>query len=144
VIAVDGATIYLDDGKAFEFSLYGDCCRSSSNFTPEGLEAFRELIGTTILRVEDRAAPREGLADAPTAGEDQARERRLIEKYPPLEYDRWHFVVFRTNKGHVTIDWRNESNGYYDGGCSLVEAAPLEPVVQDALLEGKSPAVKPK
>lgn len=31
----------------------------------------------------------------------------------------WYFLVFFTSGGHVTIDWRNDSNGYYAGTICL-------------------------
>lgn len=124
VIAVDGATVFLEDGRAFMFDLDGDCC-SSSDYTPEGLAAFAELPGATIASIEERNG-------TSTDG--------LEEKYPASDVDSWHFLVITTNKGHVTIDWRNSSNGYYDGTCFLVEAKPLHPVVNDAILEGRGVA----
>ncbi len=126
VIAVDGAKIYLDSGEAFEFVLDGDCC-SHSDFTEDGLDAFLELIGAVILACEEREPLEPG------------REEKVNAKYPKGDVLSWHFLVFTTDKGHVTIDWRNDSNGYYDGSCSLQEIEPLDPVTSDALLEGMSP-----
>lgn len=31
---------------------------------------------------------------------------------------RWAFLVFETDRGHATIDWRNDSNGYYSGNVA--------------------------
>ena len=124
VISVNGATIYLADGRAFEFVLEGDCC-SSSEYTPEGLAAFAELLGRTITDVEERT--------------DSSREQEMREKYGEVESDKWHFLVFTTDRGHITIDWRNISNGYYDGTCGLVERE-LTPWAHDAAViavEGK-------
>lgn len=132
VLAVDGETLYLDDGKAWRFRLEGDCC-SSSSFTDEGLAAFSELAGRTIVEATERTDSR--LEDW------AAREAALVEKYPPGDVDSWHFLVFVTDKGHVTVDWRNESNGYYDGTLEMDAADPLPPVVQDALLEGRPDAI---
>ncbi len=121
VIAVEESTLFLEDGGAFRFDLEGDCC-STSSFTAEGLAAFGELVGATIASVEDRG--------------DEEREAVCSEKYPASDVDSWHFLVFTTDKGHVTVDWRNESNGYYDGTCIMVQAKPMNPVRHDAILEG--------
>ncbi len=126
VIAVDGSTLHLDNGAAFFFDLDGDCC-STSSYTPEGLEAFRELLGHTINNVEERpdrwVAP--GSIEIAAVEDWAAREATLVEKYPPGDVDSWHFLVFTTEAGHVTVDWRNESNGYYDGSVIVREADPL-------------------
>lgn len=125
--------LYLDTGKAWRFDLFGDCC-SVSEYTPEGLAAFQELLGAEIRGVEDRCA--EIRMDQSAGREDlTARETKLIEKYPPEDHDSWHFLVFITDRGHVTIDWRNMSNGYYDGNVSIFEAEPLPPPLHDAALE---------
>ena len=92
---LDFVKLILDEGVA-RFNLFGDCC-SVSYFT-DPKNQFGELIGATILNVEERyndIAP----AD-PELNDDQVS---------------WHFLVFTTNRGHITVDWRNDSNGYYDG-----------------------------
>lgn len=109
-------TLYLDSGKAVGIGLEGDCC-SSSYFTPEGFAAFEELRGSTILGVEERSGETE---TAP--GGDDTRA--------------WHFLVFETSRGHVTIDWHNDSNGYYDGYIVFFKPEPLHPVAHDCACEG--------
>lgn len=79
----------FEDGRKLTLYLDADCC-SNSYFTD--LKQFDELIGATIQEVEER--------DGDTTNDGETA---------------WHFLVFTTNKGHVTIDWRNDSNGYYDG-----------------------------
>ncbi len=91
-------TLYTSDGSAYSLTLDGDCC-SRSYFTPEALQELKSLEGSTILEVDDRAGPsKDGLPE--TDGSNDVS---------------WHFLVFVTDKGHVTVDWRNDSNGYYDG-----------------------------
>lgn len=102
VKSVDGAKITLENGARYQFNLYGDCC-SRSEYTNEGFEAFKELEGAKIVEIEDR----DGESDTPS---------KTIEDG---EDDKWHFLVVKTDKGHVTIDWRNASNGYYDGNIAL-------------------------
>lgn len=96
VISVHGTDLVLSNGMTLRCEVEGDCC-SRSYFTEE--DQFKELEGAIIHDVEERhGKSHDGLNDAPDA-----------------DCTRWHFLVFTTNRGHVTIDWRNESNGYYDG-----------------------------
>ena len=90
-------TILFEDGRRLKLQLVtDDPCRSDSSFYTDESQ-FRELIGSTILSIEERSncEPR-----APG---------------PPEDNTEWHFLVFTTDSGHVTIDWRNDSNGFYDG-----------------------------
>lgn len=98
VVKTRGETLYLDDGNKLHLELYGECC-SQSFFTD--LKQFEELEGAKILNIEER----EGQSD-----------NNLPE--PEGDVISWHFLVFTTDKGHVTIDWHNESNGYYDGSLT--------------------------
>lgn len=83
----------LSDGRKLELSLDADCC-SNSYFTD--VTQFAELAGRTILEAEERDG-------------DGFEEKNSGNSIRP------HFLVFKTDGGHVTIDWRNASNGYYDG-----------------------------
>lgn len=87
----DRVDLTLDDGRTLALELQADCC-SRSYFAD--LKQFEELVGSTILDAEEREGP------------DTENDGDVM---------RWHFLVLKTDKGHVTIDWRNESNGYYDG-----------------------------
>lgn len=80
--------------------LTGDCC-SESYFTDP--DQFRELFGQTILDVEERRDEYVPKGAAPSRQEETE----------------WAFLVFTTSAGHVTIDWRNDSNGYYGGSVVL-------------------------
>ena len=104
VIDVIDTTLILDDGSRAVFALDADCC-SASYFT-DGAQ-FAELRGATIQSVEERDEDSESAAN-----------KAVTTAVTTGGYDvctKWHFLVFVTDKGHVTIDWRNESNGYYDG-----------------------------
>lgn len=92
-------TLHMSDGLVIELELTADCC-SSSEFTD--IAQFKELEGATILNVEDRDGKSDNNPPDPTDADVLS----------------WHFLVFTTSKGHVTIDWRNDSNGYYDGSVA--------------------------
>jgi hypothetical protein len=97
--------LVFEDGRKLILALDGDCCSSSYYSDPE---QFDELIGTTIQEIEEVSGKsHEGLPD--NDGLDSCTL--------------WSFLKFTTNKGHVTIDWRNDSNGYYSGSVAprLVE-----------------------
>lgn len=104
---VDGSQLFFEDGASIQFRLTGDCC-SSSEWTKE--EQFKELVGAKILSAENRS----GRSDTGVA--------------EPENHDvlSWHFLVFTTDKGHVTIDWHNDSNGYYDGDLLWEMRTPAE------------------
>jgi hypothetical protein len=93
-------TLLLEDGRRVRMTLTGDCCSSSSFTEPK---QFQELVGATILEAEDRDGQSDNNLPEPEGSD-------VIS---------WHFLVFKTNKGHVTIDWHNDSNGYYDGNLSV-------------------------
>lgn len=92
--------LVLEDGRRVYLTLEGDCC-STSHFTDP--KQFQDLVGTTIHTVEDR--------------EGQSHNN-LPEPEGACSIS-WHFLVFTTSAGHVTIDWHNDSNGYYDGSLSV-------------------------
>jgi len=103
--------VKMTDGSSARFDLEGDCC-SNSFFTD--VKEFDELIGSVIQSVEQRSDLTPKTPERPGG--------RLVCR--GADCTSWHFLVFTTNKGHVTIDWRNESNGYYDGCCYLKVSAP--------------------
>lgn len=96
----DGVYLIFEDGAGLGLSLEGDCC-SYSFFTDP--KQFMELKGTVIREIEERDGESVFGLDA------SARATECVDDIS------WHFLVFVTNHGHVTIDWRNDSNGYYDG-----------------------------
>lgn len=97
VVAVGSdATIHLRDGRTIEYQLDGECC-SKSYFADE--KQFHELKGRRLRNFEFR----DGVG--------------VRDDYPH-DGVKTHFLVFTTDEGHATIDWRNESNGYYDGRCA--------------------------
>jgi hypothetical protein len=98
VIDAGAVSLVLDNGQVLQIDLEGDCC-SSSYFAD--VKQFDELKGATIQSIEER----DEASSTPLAKPEDDNDSSVS----------WHFLVFTTDKGHVTIDWRNDSNGYYDG-----------------------------
>lgn len=88
----ESVVLRFDDGTAVRLWLTADCC-SKSYFTDP--TQFQEVVGREILDIEERLG--EGFEDS---------DSDVVKP---------HFLIITTDQGHVTIDWRNESNGYYDG-----------------------------
>lgn len=92
------------DNQALRFDVEGaepivartedDCC---SYTWVESLDNVDALIGGTVAAVED--------IDMPELGYDH-------EEYDVLAF---YGCRITTDKGHCTIDYRNDSNGYYGG-----------------------------
>ena len=99
---LDAVVLVFDNGQRVSADLHGDCC-SSSSFTDA--KQFDELVGARIRSVEEREGGEVGRGEW-----DDVRKS--------------HFLVFVTDKGHVTIDWHNDSNGYYDGWVEWREVTP--------------------
>jgi hypothetical protein len=85
---------------SFTVEVAGSCC--SESYFPDPKQ-FYELVGHTINTAECR----DGYST------DTSKEEAA--KSCTQEDTDWHFLVFTTDKGHTTIDWRNDSNGYYTG-----------------------------
>lgn len=83
-------TLFFTDGSSLRLTLDADCC-SYSYFTEDALEEAKHLAGE-IRAIEDRFNEEDGTHE-----------------------NKYYFLTFVTSKGHVTLDWRNESNGYYGG-----------------------------
>jgi len=109
VLAVNGlkagseaADFLLSDGSIFEMAYYPECCASCSilemDCTPE------DFIDQEILNAEEVGG---GETPAPDS------------EYAPESYT-WTFMKFTTSKGHFTIRWYGESNGYYSETPSCV------------------------
>jgi hypothetical protein len=98
VVATPTAAQIVSESVTLRLTLDAGCC-SESFFTSPA--QFNELVGSTVLAVEERSSRADG---AQPVGEDCTQDCMS-----------WHFLVFVTDLGHITIDWRNDSNGYYDG-----------------------------
>lgn len=89
-------------GKFCELQLSGGCC-SRSFFEDNGVRDAVSLVGQELVSV----------ITAASAIQD-------IENHDECDVRRYHAVKIRTNQEVVTVDFRNESNGSYDGECEIV------------------------
>lgn len=104
------------DGRVLRIELEGVCC-SQSFFDKDSVLDVKALLGQTLLKLSDVYC-----------------EGR--EAYEGSDVTKCHALVLRTNAESISLMWRNESNGYYDGfvhvtldgnrlntiyGCSEVE-----------------------
>ena len=80
------------------FCLEGDCC-SHSYFDPPVY--LNHLVGQQLVQFEE-------------VGSDKEYVRT------DDECTIWHCLKITTNKESFTLDWRNDSNGYYDGNLNVV------------------------
>lgn len=87
------------DKSVLTIDLEGDCC-SSSYFTEDASKDVMDLVGAKIINGELESSDGKHGPYATT------------EDFGEVS---WHFLKFNTDKGDVTLDWRNDSNGYYDG-----------------------------
>ena len=85
------------DGRVFRQHHYQDCCESVEVDEIHG--DLDDLIGSPILLAEEAIYDNEPSPDGKTP------------EYPD-SYS-WTFYKMATAKGHVTIKWLGESNGYY-------------------------------
>lgn len=83
----------------------GDCCSETWFADITGFDA---LIGSPVLAVEE--------PDMPALPDGDKRSRQ--------EFDQQYGIKITTAKGYCDIVYRNSSNGYYGGGCSVGNVLP--------------------
>lgn len=97
------ALLHSSDHRTLRIELEGDCC-SSSFFDNESKLDLRDILGHRIVKIEDGAFP-PGVEPAPDyEGSDSTSN---------------HCLLIATDKTSLSVLWRNESNGYYDGWADL-------------------------
>lgn len=94
-------TLATSDGRVIVGRAYGDCC---SRTWIENVENEEALVGHTIDAVEDIPMP-----DLGNVGTDHQ---------PDVESVAYYGLRITTGAGICTIDYRNDSNGYYGGDLS--------------------------
>jgi len=104
-IARDGDERLTFHTSEEEFAMFHeqDCCENV--FISEIIGDLDDLIGTPILLAE-------------VVGSDEPSPNEYSESHT------WTFYKLATVKGHVTIRWLGESNGYYSEGVDFVRISP--------------------
>lgn len=101
-------TLTLADGRLVTLKLDSECC-SSSHFERLSVEEAKTLVGQRLLAIEHV-------------------ESALENRYCPDNDDpytntsghiKYHALKITTDQGVMVLDWRNDSNGYYDGECEV-------------------------
>lgn len=90
------------DGDEVRVELEADCC-SASYFDDYSLIDAHGLMGERLMSIRD-GSRKEPEVDPYKEGCD------VIEH---------HALIIRTDKQSITIDWRNDSNGYYSGSARI-------------------------
>lgn len=92
-------TLSFKDGSCRVFQTEGDCCSST---WIEHLELPKDVIGATILPITDHDYE-DKFELEPHPDEDENGELKVYQTHIP------------TDRGHIAIEYRNSSNGYYGG-----------------------------
>jgi hypothetical protein len=92
------------EGDAFRMHHWQDCCENVK--LAEVIGNLDDLIGAPLLETEEVVSSK---------GEPKPAE------YP--ESWTWTFYKLGTIKGHVTLRWLGESNGYYSEGVDFAKMA---------------------
>ena len=104
-------TFTYQDGTKTRLGVEGDCCSES---WIEHLEMPNDLNGATIL--EHRSA------DEVDATDDDSLNPKN-ESYHGRVHDclKVYSDTFVTNRGDITLEYRNSSNGYYGGNLYVID-----------------------
>lgn len=115
VDVVDSGTLTFvsDAGATLSIILEGDCC-SGSYFEESAAKEAAGLLGSTLSQVRRVSSKLENFDDA-----DQ--------------YTQYHALELVTENGVTTLDWRNESNGYYDGWANVAINGDLQSIYEDII-----------
>ncbi len=88
------------DGETLKYGVEGDCCSSS---WIEHLEVPDGVIGSVITEIEEINMGEVGGSKDHC---ERCKESDCLQLYQTL---------IKTQKGTVTLEYRNDSNGYYGG-----------------------------
>lgn len=101
----DACVVLMSGGRSLALQLSGDCC-SQSYFPPESLADLRGLVGETIVSLEQVDSTRTDTGGGRNDSTD------------------WFCLKITTDKQSVSVDWRNDSNGYYSGWLDIIVTDP--------------------
>lgn len=106
IATTESLRLVSTDGHEVRVELKGDCC-SRSFFDNYSLIDARGLMGERLVDIEDV---------------DRAVDRTAPESDPykdGCDVIEYHALIIRTDKQSITVDWRNDSNGYYSGTAHI-------------------------
>lgn len=115
VIALDKESVeFVTPDERYYFEAHGDCC---SNSWIESIEWLDNLIGEEVI----------------SCNEHYVRED-VPDDHPFSENDclKFYNVEIITKKGICAIDFRNQSNGYYDGELYFI---PCQSILNETTLK---------
>jgi len=96
---VEEMTLRNELGQEVKLTLHGDCC-SGSFFEALSVADAKALVGQELRQIATLKS---------SSIEDHGEMDHLVCRY--------HAIKITTDQGVTVLDWRNESNGYYDGEC---------------------------
>lgn len=102
--ACDYVDLHCSGGVVVHIALEADCC-SESYFDQDSIVDMHGLLGHTLVSMQEVAT------GAPASGCRQ-------------EYQEVHCLKITTNKEAMSVLWRNDSNGYYDGKLTVTVVQP--------------------
>jgi hypothetical protein len=98
--------LYDQQGRELSLTLFGEPCCSASFFPKDSIEDLRGLIGETIETLEE-------IDVSANNGDGEYYKRE------GWTYFHYYALKIRTSRGELTVDWRNASEGSYDGACRV-------------------------
>ena len=96
--ATDLIRLTSPEGDTIDLILEADCC-SQSFFETRSVSDLESLVGQTLLHLES--------VESSNVSSDEIC---------------WHALLVFTDQRSITVDWRNESNGYYDGSLLIADS----------------------
>lgn len=96
--ATDLIRLISPEGDMIDLILEAECC-SRSFFEVRSVSDLESLVGQTLLHLEP-----------------------VESSYISSDEIRCHALLVFTDQRSITVDWRNESNGYYDGSLLIVDS----------------------
>lgn len=94
--------IEATDGREVRLALTADCC-SESYFERMSVKEALSLYDQELQSIRQVSSKISDFEDS--------------ENFKAIKY---HAIELVTDVGVTTIDWRNDSNGYYDGTCAVL------------------------
>ena len=114
-------TFKTADGEIYEMYHVGDCCESV--YLEDIVGDLGDLLGTQLIEAEEIVNRDDNPPDRLKADEedrDYYPDGYMVDSYT------WTFYKLGTIKGHVTLRWFGQSNGYYSERVSVFKKAKTE------------------